>query len=535
MNRRNFIKNSASIIAAGSLLEQCSVTPKHPIKGSIVGANSKTGHLLRNAKWQDSSSVTTVDTVIIGGGISGLSAARWLNSNGHENFLLVELDNETGGNAVAGKNNVSAYPWGAHYVPIPNNDLKEYLAFLEEATVITGYDEKKVPIINDYFLCFEPQERLYLNGYWQEGLIPEFGVPKNERLQIKSFMSAMNVFRLAKGSDGKDAFAIPVDNSSEDDIYRHLDNATMKEWMADNGYSSTYLNWYVNYCCRDDYGTDYSRASAWAGIHYFAGRKGVAANAPPQSVITWPEGNSWLAARLRKSFEKKIYTNHLATKIRTDHNGVRVCVVDVETNAVKIIHAKKCIIAVPQFVAVHLLEDADERKKIIADKFNYQPWMVANITAGKMSERDGAALSWDNVLYKGRALGYVEATHQHLQQIEENKVFTYYYPLTEKSATEERQLAYERSFTDWTNIVVDDLSTAHNNVASKIINMDVWVWGHAMISPRPGFIHGLEKKQLQQPINDKIFFAHTDLSGISIFEEAFYQGIKAAQDLLKTV
>lgn len=55
-----------------------------------------------------------------------------------------------------------------------------------------------------------------------------------------------------------------------------------------------------------------------------------------------------------------------------------------------------------------------------------------------------------------------------------------------------------------------------------------------MISPHKGFIHGDVKKQLQQPIDNKIFFAHTDLAGISIFEEAFYQGIKAAKQILAT-
>ena len=53
-----------------------------------------------------------------------------------------------------------------------------------------------------------------------------------------------------------------------------------------------------------------------------------------------------------------------------------------------------------------------------------------------------------------------------------------------------------------------------------------------MISPAPGFIFGEAKQKAKQNIDRKIYFAHTDLSGISIFEEAFHQGINAVNQLL---
>lgn len=499
-----------------------------------MGANSNVGHLLRDSKisFNNIEETITTDTIIIGGGVSGLSAARWLQKNKHENFLLIELDKETGGNAAAGKNEVSSYPWGAHYVPLPNNNLNEYIDFLQESNVITGYENNQ-PVINEYYLCFEPQERLYINGYWQEGIIPHFGVPDEELLQVKKFLAAMDTFRKAKGKDGKDAFSIPVDESSTDEEFIGLDTIAMKDWMTNNGYTSPYLHWYINYCCRDDFGTDYSITSAWAGIHYFAGRKGTAANAPLQSVITWPEGNHWLVQKLRKNIEKKILTNNIAISVKQSANEVEVVVFDVVSKKTKRTNGKKCIIATPQFIAARLINDTG-RQKIINEHFNYQPWMVANITTDKLDEREGAVLSWDNVLYKGKGLGYVEATHQQIKQLKTKNVLSYYLPLTEGPAKDERKFAQKRSFEDWVQIIRNDLSAAHSNFTQKVKNIDIWIWGHGMISPKINFIHGNIKKQMQQPINDKIFFAHTDLSGISIFEEAFYQGIKAAKGILQT-
>jgi hypothetical protein len=53
--------------------------------------------------------------------------------------------------------------------------------------------------------------------------------------------------------------------------------------------------------------------------------------------------------------------------------------------------------------------------------------------------------------------------------------------------------------------------------------------------PVPGFINGQARRDAARPIGDRIFFAHTDLSGISIFEEAFYSGIDAAKNIIATL
>ncbi|MNG31500.1 hypothetical protein D3C84_1173190 [compost metagenome] len=53
-----------------------------------------------------------------------------------------------------------------------------------------------------------------------------------------------------------------------------------------------------------------------------------------------------------------------------------------------------------------------------------------------------------------------------------------------------------------------------------------------MISPVSGFLSDEARIELTKPIADKVYFAHSDLSGISIFEEAFYQGITITDQVL---
>jgi hypothetical protein len=538
-SRRNFLVKAAALLTSltliGFLLKKWkSPTEKKKIPGRIVGASASIGHMLRGKSMPEPSDISYFKHVIVGGGIAGLSAARWLKNNSQDTFCLLELEQETGGNSATGSNDISSYPWGAHYLPIPNNDFTELMDFLEEANVITGYDDERKPIYNEYYLCFDPEERLYIYGQWQEGLVPEVGVPAIEREQIRSFHALMDKYKHARGKDGKYAFAIPLNRSSTDQEFTELDKMDMEKFMLLHGFTSPHLHWYVDYCCKDDYGTNIKNTSSWAGIHYFASRRGVAVNADFNTVLTWPEGNAWLAKELQKSFEKSIHSSSLVYSVSIKEESVIIDYFDTKSHTAKRIIAEKCILASPQFINKRILKDAPERDGNMYEKFTYAPWFIANLSVKDLIPGRGAPLSWDNVFYKSKSLGYVNACQQSLKSFEKRKVLTYYYPLCDGEPAEERKKALSLKHADWIEILRKDLSKVHKGIEEKIENADVWIWGHGMIRPLPGFITGPERQSAAKPFEDKIFFAHSDLSGISIFEEAFHHGIRAAKELLNT-
>ncbi|MCR6638298.1 MAG: NAD(P)/FAD-dependent oxidoreductase [Sporocytophaga sp.] len=292
----------ATIVASSFSCSESS----NDIPASIVGASVATGHKLRFDKLPEPAMTEEIDTIIVGGGIAGLSAARYLQNKDHQNYKVLELEKNAGGNSAYGNNHISAYPWGAHYLPIPNHENSEDLfEFLKEADIITSYNSNGLPVYNEYYLCFDPEERLFINGYWQDGIIPNFGLSDKEQNEIKDFLLLMENFRRRNGNDGKPAFTIPVDFSSQDTDFTVLDNISMAEYLKEKGFTSSHLYWYIDYCCRDDYGTNVHNTSAWAGIHYFAARKGEAANASSGTVLTWPEGNGFL---VKKAFRKNLRT-----------------------------------------------------------------------------------------------------------------------------------------------------------------------------------------------------------------------------------
>jgi len=496
------------------------IRPQRPVPGAILGANSSLGHHLRTGGFPPPSSQARHEVVIVGSGIAGLAAARRLTALGLDDFRLLDLEDHAGGNAHNGQNAVSAYPWGAHYVPLLSDEAVEVRALFRELGIITG-EQNGLPVYNEDFILQAPDERLYIDGRWQDGLMPTVGIGSDDEAQYKRFLAQMEAFKVRRGVDGRRWFAIPMDTSSADPQARALDAQTMKAWMLAQGYTSTPLHWFVNYGCRDDFGVPHDRISAYAGIHYFAARNGKAANTAPDSVITWPEGNGYLAKRLAEPLTNHFIPRALAFAVEKTADGVIIDYYDAATETSRRLQARAAVLATPRFIAARLLPGID------ASAFTYAPWAVANITLDRMPEGKGVELAWDNVIHESDSLGYVVATHQVPQMEPLKTVLTYYWPLTRDDPAEARRQALARGYDDWQKQFLGELLRVHPELRDAVSHMDVWLWGHAMIRPMPGFIWGPQRARALE-VSPPVFTAHSDMSGISIFEEAYTHGVRAA-------
>ncbi len=529
--RRSFLKTTAAGVAA--CLSGCRRTPR-AFPGEILGAGHAAGHRLRDARegaFPAPSEEREVRVVIIGGGISGLAAARRLHQLGEDDFLLLELEPSVGGNSASGRNSIAAYPWGAHYLPIPNEEATEVIALLEELGLVRGRDSTGALICDEEMLCADPNERLFDYGRWHEGLVPQLGLSTADREQYARFSAQMEAFRHARGTDGRRAFAIPLDLSSQDAELLALDCITMSAWLAREGYDSAPLLWQVDYCCRDDYGAGAEQVSAWAGIHYFASRNARAANTGHDSVFTWPEGNGWLVNRIAAPVGDHIRTGCIVFNVEPHdrgRDGAPVDFFDLALGKSIRLRAQRIICAAPRFVAQRFI-----RGLAPAQGLEYSPWMVANITLDALPGGHGAPLAWDNVMRCSRSLGYVVATHQHLHPVPRETVITHYWPLDHAAPRDARTQALTRTHAEWCAQIVDDLSVPHPGIAEHIRRVDIWLWGHGMIRPVPGFIWGETRRKMLSLQGPAIFFTHSDMSGISIFEEAYTRGCTAADAVLE--
>jgi hypothetical protein len=302
---------------------------------------------------------------------------------------------------------------------------------------------------------------------------------------------------------------------------------TMRQWLDQNNFKSHEVQEYVNYCCRDDFGLGIEYVSAWAGVHYFTARKHDTAG-DKDNVLTWPEGNARLATHLIKYAESKILLQHIVFDVISHHDGVIVQTYDNASKQSVEIKAGKVLMCTPQFVNRYLLPERKETAK----HFQYAPWLLATLTLKDLPDDYSYPLCWDNVIFNGKGLGYIYDQHQKLGQLQEKKVITYYHSFSAADLKKARKAIYKTSKEEWEEFVLEDLSTAHPVIKEYVEEIQIHILGHGMISPVPGFVFGKAKKEAAKPIAGKIYFAHSDLSGISIFEEAFHQGINAVNKML---
>lgn len=526
MKRRQFL-HLTGLAAIGVLFINSCKRSVYRLVSKMTGTNHILGHRLWAKDFPAPTEKETCNIAIIGGGISGLSAARALTKEGIEDFLLFELETDVGGNSSSGKNDHSAYPTGAHYVPAINLHQTELADFFEEEKIIVGYQDGKA-VYHPEYVCHSPQERLYIDYQWIEGVEPNSSVSLEYKEQIERFHLQMEKYRYEKGADGRFAFDLPIAYSSEDEAYRSLDKLSMKEWMDEQQYTHPHLVWFLNYCCMDDFGQGIDRVSAWAGIHYFTSRK-YNLYSLNQETLTWPEGNGFLVNRLKKYVEGKHRTNQLVYNVQINPDNVVVSVFDQKRNVSREIIAQKVIVATPQYINKYLFTE----RKLDDQKFQYAPWIIATISLERFPLSEGAQLSWENIIFQGKGLGYVYNQHQNLSQYESPFVITYYRAIDGENLKEKRKNLLNFTEENWKKEIMDDLKTAHPEIEQYILSMEIFRRGHGMISPSIDFLFSETKATAGKPIKDKVYFAHTDLSGISLFEEAFYQGTKAVKELLQ--
>ena len=184
--------------------------------------------------------------------------------------------------------------------------------------------------------------------------------------------------------------------------------------------------------------------------------------------------------------------------------------------------ADRVIFAAPTFLAPYLIEGAPR-----AEGFVYSPWLTANLTVERVP--DGVA--WDNVIYESPTLGYVDATHMSLRTFIPRSVWTFYWSLAEGSPAAMRELLLAKDWNYWREQIFNDLSRAHPDIRDRVSRIDIMRIGHAMARPVPGFL-GSETRRHFAASKGPVYYANSDLSGFSIFEEAQYRGVTAADRAL---
>jgi glycine/D-amino acid oxidase-like deaminating enzyme len=445
--------------------------------------------------------------VIVGGGIAGLSAGWRLLQRGFTDFVILEMEPSAGGNSRWGEDEITPFPWAAHYVPVPGPDAIGIRSFFADLGILDG------DTWSERALCFAPQERLYIHGRWQEGLDPQTGPTARDRDQLKRFDDRIRAFR------DTGAFTIPSSRGraarGHTPEIAGLDALSMAAWMERERFDSPYVRWWVEYGCRDDYGARMPDVSAWAGIHYFAGRP-----SEEPGPLTWPEGNGWIVRRLLERLGGRVESSVMVERLEREDRAWTV------TTDRGVWTTEHVIYAAPAFLLSYLMPAVVPKVA-----FEYSPWVTANLVLDRWPRASGAPPAWDNVIFDSPSVGYVVATHQSLATHTPRTIWTYYWPLADGAPSANRAWLQQQSWDALTTRILADLRRGHPDIDDCVSRVDIMRLGHGMIRPTVGFLGDLSRPRLNAG-EDGLFFAHSDVSGLSLFEEAHEGGVLAADRTL---
>ena len=544
-SRRSVLAASlAASVASIAPLGACSRRDAISYDGGWLGQSSDRGHLLREAASSppksgalpEVSTTRHVGALVVGAGVAGLAAVRAMHAAGLDDCHVIELEDRAGGNSRGHSMAGMRCPLGAHYLPVPGETAVEVVALLDELGVRKTVNGKAV--YDEQMLCHSPQERLFIGGGWRDGLLPPIeALPVEQRATTLAQYRRFAARVAAVGAGG--AFAIPTARSRWSDALAALDRVTFAAWLDADGLTAPALRWYLDYCCRDDYGAGAAQVSAWAGLHYFASRHGfhapgddARASDGAEGILTWPEGNAWLAERLAAPLGDRLHGGRVAISVRERRDAVEVDVWNVAGRQRERWIAPQVVLAMPLFIAARVLESPPAALVEAAQAVPHAPWVVANLQLGAaLDDHAGAPPSWDNVVYGGTGLGYVDAMHQSTRPFAGPTVLTAYAALGGDSIAElvaNRRRLLADDWRAWAERFVADLSVMHPDLPAKVRRVDLMRYGHAMSVPVPGVRSSGALAALAMP-QRRVHFAHADLSGYSVFEEAMFHGTRAGR------
>jgi monoamine oxidase len=581
---------------SGAALQGCRVDrSRAALEGGWLGAAHERGHVLRHAFAAPTAPAVQkrCTVAIVGGGVAGLAAARALLRAGVEDIALFELEDAAGGNARTHQMHGMACPQGAHYLPLPGDQATDVQELLFDLGLLrTAFGRT---LADERHLCHSPQERLWVEGQWVEGLLPPAASGSARQTQYRRFAKAMT--KLSREL----AFAIPTHKAPWTAGHAALDGIPFARWLGEQGFDDPGLRWYLDYACRDDYGADSEAVSAWAGVHYFASRHGFHVPGDDEkeereAVFTWPEGNAWLTQRLAPALGSRLRRAALVHRVEVMRHGVQLDVLQFEgatggsaqgaaastargsahtarktaQDAPLPAHAatlerwtsQHVVLALPLHAAVRILGTPPSALARAAAQVPQAPWLVANLhLRAPLTDKPGAPPSWDNVLYPFSAaaassgaaglaeppsnnahspatgaLGYVDAMHQNLRPMAGPTVLTAYWALGHAQPQlmhQQRQALLNEPWQAWAQRVLNDLSRAHPDLQARTARVDLTRYGHAMAVPVPGVRGSAALRALAEPAapRTRLHFAHSDLAAYSVFEEAYTRGTAVGQQV----
>jgi protoporphyrinogen oxidase len=436
------------------------------------------------------------DVVVVGGGMSGLLAAYYLQN---KNVVLLEQAPQFGGNAKGENYKGSQYSMGAAYVNVPDQGSRVEQLFQKLGLSSKFRAEGETQIL------------------WKNKITADFWSGKFDSQKSKAIAD----FHL-KIKDIYDNHYPDVPNSgAAGEMARAeldaLDNITFQDWVQQN--FPEMAEEAMEYCqlyAWSSFGGSLDEISAAQMLNFLAAEVG--------GIMTLPGGNAAIAQALVDVLKKKMSKQQMQAgafviDIVIDGDGV-VVIYENAAREVKALRAKKCVVAAPKMVAKYLIDDMPADQRQAMDGIRYRGYIVANVILNKKIESPSLELYWlqGSVPDSPRPMtppdrAFTDTCFGTWAQSEnvEQSVLTIYKALPMDGA--QQFLFNPIAFAKNKKAIQDGFLPLLNSLnlkSSDVAGMRLTRWGHSMPLAEKGFIASGVPEILLSSIDDKIYFANQD-------------------------
>jgi protoporphyrinogen/coproporphyrinogen III oxidase len=494
-NRRDFIK----FVVAGAVTAGCPIDlslvaaqtgdaqKSHP--ADVDGEDNRICHQVRDKSssfFARPPASARHDVVIVGGGVSGLTAAYRLQ---HRDFLLLEKEPHWGGNAYAMEYEGSAYATGSAFL---GKDEYAYNFAKEIGMTPLPVNSPDASIIRGELVL----------DTWGDGL-DKLPYPPAVRDSFKKFK--------------KEMLAIEVEKRAKE-----LFDKPFSDFMK--GYPEELKQWWDNFG-PSNWGAASEETAAPVGI--FALQE-MAGESRTDDRYTWPGGLGAITKKLAEILQPK-YKDRMqagATTVAVVSEKEEVQVTYMLGGELKTVAAKAVIMATPKFITRRIVDGLPDKQSEAMHQIRYIPYPVVNLIFDKPVFNHG----YDTWCPGNTFTDFVVADWVIQKQAgykQKFNIISCYIPMKEENRG---YLLNESGARKIAANVLTDFQKLMPGLNVDPVEVHIYRRGHPLYMSTPG-LYTQVQPLVRQPM-DRVFFANTDSEGP---ESTTSEGIHAAQRTVKEV
>ena len=542
------------------------------------------------------------DMVVIGGGFSGIGSAYEFKKvyGDKKKCLILENHPVFGGEAKLNEFDVDGYrifaPQGSNDFGLPNKNDQSLIAeiyrntglpfelkFVDKNPAISKVDTP----LDNYYGVFWEEER-YDTGYFmgKNAADPWIINPRKDKL-IRMPWSKKFKAELNRAFDDKESHfkGDKLDTWLDSMSYKDLLEKEMKFSPKVTEYFDPIVAISMGAVSCDALSAYSARQLEMPGTearYYYDSSK----DDYDIGVFSYPGGNTGIFRHIIKylipkgikgnnKFESILYNDIDFKALDDKNNSIRMrldsTVIDVhhkgnadesdyvsityhQNGKIKKIKAKSVVMGIGGWVAQKIISDLPKPIVKAYDEFFHGPILTVNVAVRNWRFLDKLGISSGRI-FEGFgdffSIRRPMITGKHTQPYHPDKpiAITFYVPFHKPgySVKEQGQLGrlelLNKSYAEYEQIIVEQMTSmfassgfdANRDIAGIILNR----WGHAYISPQPGFHFGKNGNDAPREIVRKGFgriqFGHSELSGYMSHTRALNEGSRAAVDAMKSI